>query len=532
LEIQAGLEFSVKFVSLFVANFRRRAILKSRSTMSRNIIFYCACFAFLLVSARTSHADDWGSVRKPLGVYAHLDIETAIKRYPGSGTPTATELHCYLRQLYADLLADTAVAGIALGAHWDNIELSDPSLFHGYSDGYDWSYLDDAFDEANAAHKTIQLIITPGFDSPQWLLNKIPPCDPLFTKGKAAADCGTVTFVGYPESTRADGNLLPLPWNDVYKAAWLDFLVHLDAKYQFNPAFISIAIAGPIGASTEIILPTDGNTTDPQPSGLTPDNMWLALIKHSFPTVKSYQNTDQVFIDEWKQVVEGYENIFRGVTLFISPDAGNDLPSFSPDVTPHHDNTLFAEDCMPTQLNVMSCEAKTEILSNFITVDGPNEKATQVGGMTAASSVTLGDIGVPGIKLLTSLWPPPSPPFQGGAEFDLAVSDPMTTQEEGCPDPNGCSTTFTVEESTYNVLTVFFYGTPAAKYYGGKLGRAPMQYVELDYVDIKYAQANPCPTLPTTVPGAPSLQDLLNRASRDLFGMAGEHRPLPQTTCP
>jgi len=471
-------------------------------------------------------------VRKPLGVYAHLDIETAIKRYPGSGTPTATELHCYLRQLYADLLADTAVAGIALGAHWDNIELSDPSLFHGYSDGYDWSYLDDAFDEANAAHKTIQLIITPGFDSPQWLLNKIPPCDPLFTKGKAAADCGTVTFVGYPESTRADGNLLPLPWNDVYKAAWLDFLVHLDAKYQFNPAFISIAIAGPIGASTEIILPTDGNTTDPQPSGLTPDNMWLALIKHSFPTVKSYQNTDQVFIDEWKQVVEGYENIFRGVTLFISPDAGNDLPSFSPDVTPHHDNTLFAEDCMPTQLNVMSCEAKTEILSNFITVDGPNEKATQVGGMTAASSVTLGDIGVPGIKLLTSLWPPPSPPFQGGAEFDLAVSDPMTTQEEGCPDPNGCSTTFTVEESTYNVLTVFFYGTPAAKYYGGKLGRAPMQYVELDYVDIKYAQANPCPTLPTTVPGAPSLQDLLNRASRDLFGMAGEHRPLPQTTCP
>ena len=51
----------------------------------------------------------------------------------------------------------------------------------------------------------------------------------------------------------------------------------------------------------------------------------------------------------------------------------------------------------------------------------------------------------------------------------------------------------TPEEAAYNVMTVFFYGTPAAKFYGGTRGPAPMQYLELDYVDIQYAEMNPCP---------------------------------------
>ncbi len=61
-------------------------------------------------------------LRGPLGVYAHLDIETAINNYPGSGTPTVEELRSYLRKLYATLLADPAISGITLGAHWDHIE--------------------------------------------------------------------------------------------------------------------------------------------------------------------------------------------------------------------------------------------------------------------------------------------------------------------------------------------------------------------------------------------------------------------------
>src|SRR5262249_3252866 len=155
-------------------------------------------------------------------------------------------------------------------------------------------------------------------------------------------------------------------------------------RYNSNPAFVSIAVAGPVGASDEIILPTSDNTPT-QPSGLTVNAMWITLIEHSFPNTSSYQNSDQVFIDQWKQAIDAYENIFTGVTLFLGPDTGKDLPEFSDSVTPHNDNTLFAQDCA-TSKNPMSCEAKTEILSYFVRVAGPNGKATQVGGMTASSS--------------------------------------------------------------------------------------------------------------------------------------------------
>jgi hypothetical protein len=48
-----------------------------------------------------------------------------------------------------------------------------------------------------------------------------------------------------------------------------------------------------------------------------------------------------------------------------------------------------------------------------------------------------------------------------------------------------------------------------------------MQYLELDYVDIQYAEMNLCPNLnpPLGPLGGTSLQDLLSRAGHDLFEM-------------
>jgi uncharacterized protein (TIGR03437 family) len=460
--------------------------------------------------------------RSPLGVYAKVDTEDAIKAYPGA-TPPAAQLHPYLQKLYASLLADPAISGLAVGAHWDNIQLTAGS--------YDWSYLDDAFMVAAAANKTIQLIITPGFNSPQWLLTQIPSCDPLFPKGSAPANCGTVTFAGFPEQQHADGNVLPLPWNSVYQAAWDAFLTSLAARYGSNPSFVSIAVAGPVGASDEMIFPNSINDTATQPSGLTVDATWAALIQHSFPTNSAYQNTDQVFIDQWKQAIDAYQKIFSGITLFIGADSGDDLPGFSNTVTPHPDNTLFAQDCSSVNKNeLMSCEAKTEILSYFVTVAGPNGKATQVGGMTASSATTIGNIGVQGVKVLTALSPPPAPPFTGGAEFDFPVSG-ATLQTEGCAAASGVCPGLTAEQAAYNVMTVFFTGTPAAAFYGGTLGTAPLEYLDVPYTDVQYALANPCPSAPNSLVGDLSLQDLYNHASRDLLAMANHAASLPPLTC-
>ena len=81
---------------------------------------------------------------------------------------------------------------------------------------------------------------------------QIPSCDGLFQSPVQTppSTCGTVTFKGYTEPN--DGNVLPLPWNPVYKSAWQTFLTAFAARYASNPAFVSIAVAGPTAASAEI----------------------------------------------------------------------------------------------------------------------------------------------------------------------------------------------------------------------------------------------------------------------------------------
>lgn len=485
-------------------------------------------WACVLLCASLPWAASAASLRRPIGVYAHVDIGDAIATYTGKVSNTSA-LHAYLQSFYASLLADPAISGIALGEHWDQAQPSSGTA----ASSFDWSYIDDAFIAATAAQKTVQLIVTPGFNSPSWLISQLPSCDPLFTTGSAPANCGAASFSNFPEEQRSDSTMLPLPWNTVYQAAWGQFLTSLNARYGSNPALVAVAIGGPVAGSDEMILPTTANTPTIQPSGLMADDTWAALIQHSFPNNASYQKTDQVFIDAWKQAIDTAESIFTGVTLFLGPDAGNDLPDFgTTSITPHADNTLFAQDCSSTiNAELMSCEAKTEILSYFITVNGPNVKGTQVGGMTASSATALGSIGVPGIKLLTSLSPAPAVPFVGGAEFDKPVSGP-DTESEGCPDPSGDCIGLTIEEGAYNVMAVFFDGTPAGSFYGATVGTEPIQYLDVPFNDLQYAQANSCPATSSPILGYISLQDLYARASRDLFAIAGQTTTLPALTCP
>jgi uncharacterized protein (TIGR03437 family) len=151
--------------------------------------------------------------------------------------------------------------------------------------------------------------------------------------------------------------------------------------------------------------------------------------------------------------------------------------------------------------------------------------------MTAASQRTNGNIGVPGVKTLTSLTPAPPVPFVGGAEFDFSISESKTMQQTGCPDGNSDCLGLTIEEAAYNVLTVFFNQTPAAAFYGGTVGTAPIQYLDVPLSDLLYAQATPCPATVSPFLANTSLQDLYARASRDLLAMAGQTTSLPPSTC-
>ena len=61
------------------------------------------------------------------------------------------------------------------------------------------------------------------------------------------------------------------PGDPTYKSAWYDFLRGLNAKYSADTAFVSIAVAGPVAASDEMIPPTSLNDKHIQPSGLSVD---------------------------------------------------------------------------------------------------------------------------------------------------------------------------------------------------------------------------------------------------------------------
>src|SRR5689334_6576969 len=426
--------------------------------------------------------------RTPAGVYAHADIELLKKQFA-----CAQDLRKSLREFYRELLSNPAISGLTIGAHWDHLQPGP-----NFPDGYDFNFLDDVFEVANRKNKSVQLIITPGFVSPKWLLKKLPSCDGLFPVGpfqNAAVDpqCGKATFEGFPEEQRDDGNTqLPLPWNPVYQEAWQEFLGHLNDRYSSNPAFFAIAVAGPVAGSDEMILPTSNNTPV-QTSGFQVDDMWEALIQHSFPAggTKTYPpKSDQVFIDAWMKAIDTYEGIFSGITLVLSPDSGKDLPEFR--VKNVDDNgLLYSQDCSRTT-SPLSCEAKTEVIQYFMNAtcstseNCVNGKSTQVGGLTATISDAPGNIGIGGVKLLTSWSPPLVPAFLGGAEFDHAVSGHQKVRT-GCPtypDKKPCKD-LTVEEAAYNVLAVFFNGTPAGRYFKGTMptisgtgnaGSTPLQY--------------------------------------------------------
>src|ERR1700691_3089227 len=95
-----------------------------RLSVPGNRLVFIVWWALALPCAGLSWADSSANTRKPLGVYAHVDVGDAIGSYPGSASPSAAQLHYYLRSLYASLLADPAISGITLGAHWDQTQPS------------------------------------------------------------------------------------------------------------------------------------------------------------------------------------------------------------------------------------------------------------------------------------------------------------------------------------------------------------------------------------------------------------------------
>ena len=339
--------------------------------------------------------------RQPMGIYVIPDLDECIAH-------TNHTDECITNNI-TTLLNNTAISGIAAMVRWNDLSLSyPPGSTNSIVRTNDWSILDDIFgavenwnsNNLTSTPKTVQLGVIPGFWTPQWVLNNLPSCDPMFATNPPDANlvtntCGCATFLNSEGASNTNA-LLPLPWNSYYQNAWQSFIEAVADRYGSNPLLVSVAVAGPTASSEEMILPNLNN--DP-----TNFYKWNPLFALTFPT--TYQNSDMAFIMAWEDAIDMYGRAFSNLTLTISTGSG--LPNFlMPNSTIPYTNYSvppgFCPDCAGPYTNaIMDCAAETTILAYFADPQrgGNNAKATQEDGL-AANGIYLNPPGSPRSRVL------------------------------------------------------------------------------------------------------------------------------------
>jgi hypothetical protein len=244
--------------------------------------------------------------------------------------------------------------------------------------------------------------------------------------------------------------------------------------------FVSIDVAGPTSASTEMILPNNDN----QPSILclppggcvapvSANQAWNDLFNNKYG---SDLNSDQPFVEEWKAAINTFGKVFSGVTLVLE-DTGDSLPNF-----PTANTSLttpapgFEQDCSGSPLGTNAnpnCVAVTQVLYHFVnpTVGGGNSKETQEAGLNASQNDP--DGGFWGVKWLAAHTSGGSTRLPGtaydmsqmlgGLQFGEPFSaPPANTQSEGCAQlyvPCSVPPKLKPKQALYNVLAHYFDGT-------------------------------------------------------------------------
>ncbi|HYW41343.1 MAG TPA: hypothetical protein VE959_00720 [Bryobacteraceae bacterium] len=472
-----------------------------------------------------------------------------------------------------DLLANNpAISGLMVYVEWSVLNPNPPTSdqlpasldchnlpTHNSSDPYDWSLTDAAFCAAASSSplKTVQLVVRPGFRSPQWVLDQINtnscsgqfvflpqpyyypssplppfPPDPTPTCHLAyfAFDEGlsTPTINGVRQALYRP---LPIPWDTTYKRAWQTFLFALAARYGQNPAFVSIAVAGPTAESDEILLPGDAEEI----------KEWSTILQNQFADNR-YWNSDQAFIDEWGNAIDMYGRIFSDLTLVVTKccEYGGGLPDFPVPYTPPSGAGAYCGSS-PN----MPCAAQYSIVSYFAEpgIGGRNAKAVEDDGLAAIPL----PMGTTAVKVLTES-AAQSTRILGGLQFGGGLPTPafsLSEEQAWCPDATtAADPACSPQQAFYNALASFFDGTAAASLFprlydvsatslfptlagGTKTGAAPLNYLQVYYGDI--TPASSAAVVNTGVGASPtySVQDMLNLASQGLAQIAEQPLPLP-----
>jgi hypothetical protein len=255
-------------------------------------------YAIVLLSTPLMHAQNLANMACPRRLILCLEKQGAL-------------VDQYLTTYFGYLLDNPAVSGLLLLAEWQQLQPTDPGPLPVVgTDSFYFNYVGDALAAINAwnsancsykttpptckpsgSPKTLQLDVSPGFNSPTWLFTEIDnvaggsgkgSCDGLFMGTGVTVPTPALTGCGYTNifyRTESDPHIqlpLPMPWSPIYKNYWQAFLSNLNQYVTMNPAhpeyaplFVSIGVGGPTASSTEMILPNgngEGTTKNPNPN--------------------------------------------------------------------------------------------------------------------------------------------------------------------------------------------------------------------------------------------------------------------------
>jgi hypothetical protein len=416
-----------------------------------------------------------------MGIYA---------RYGAGCSPRTDE--CIKDEVYA-LVSDPGIAGIDAALNWSDLNPGDGK--YAWTDPSVANELQDIFDgvdewnrkNSTAPPKTVQLDINAGFRAPQWLFDNLSSCDAMFGTGKEGTpsykklntpnpiavqyDCGKVTFYESEDHGNPQYLPLPLPWNGTYTSAWAKFIGALAAQYGDNPDLVSVSIDGPTASSPEMILPNEDDDSQDF-------YKWNPLM--GLTLAPSYQNTDQIFIEEWENAINLFSREFSGLTLVLT--TGNGLPNFPNSgitVPPEFEPVCADPSTSPDHPNgdLMDCVAESTIIAYLADVShgGNNLKSVQEDGMAASgvyhSPLGGGNLGSWGIRYwaLVSQSGNAVLPNSGGTQISRMMGGfqsggtltPISSdiQEQGCSLPLSQCPILDEEQALYNFLASVFDGT-------------------------------------------------------------------------
>jgi hypothetical protein len=133
-----------------------------------------------------------------------------------------------------DILLNPNIDGVALLFLWKELEPRERQ--------FDWNFSDSEIIRAHAQGKKISLGVTPGVSTPEWVYGDgARKYTFLWDKRWGPPPCSPVS--------------LPVPWDSVYIAKWLEFVRAFAQRYANDPDVVLVKIEGINAQTPEFFLP-------------------------------------------------------------------------------------------------------------------------------------------------------------------------------------------------------------------------------------------------------------------------------------